>query len=182
MLYNSFDNLDENPAKIMESKGSLVISDCTFEIKDSLHSGIYYVKGHEGVHLEMSKCSFTGDLTKGSHYIDGENRDNNTPKLIVRKCKFSNTMERALNLNKYNEYLSIDLKEHTFEFDGSTESKKSISPLLIGTAVVVPAAVVALLVGFVIFIIKRKNPNTFDENEMTAEARDILLNESLIDN
>ena len=130
----------------------------------------------------MSKCSFTGDLAKSSHYIDGENRDNNSPKLVVRKCKFSNTMEKALNLNRYNEYLSIDLKDHVFEFDGFSESKKKVSPLVIGTAVVVPAAVVALLVGFVVFIIKRKNPNTFDENEMNAEARDILLNESLIDN
>ena len=57
-----------------ETKGSLIISDCSFEIKDSSHTGVFYVKGHNGVYLEMSHCTFSGNLDDNSHYINGENR------------------------------------------------------------------------------------------------------------
>lgn len=64
LLYNYFDELDENALKIMDdedNKGSLIISDCCFEIKDSSHSCVYYVKGYKGIPLEMRECTFKGN-------------------------------------------------------------------------------------------------------------------------
>lgn len=76
--------------------------------------------------------------------------------------------------------MNIDFKDQVFDLGTLKESKMSSSTLVIGAAVVVPVAVIALIVGIIIFIIKRKNPNAFDETEMTAETRDVLLDESLI--
>lgn len=135
---------------------------------------------NKGIPLEMRECTFKGNFENGYHYIDGENLENNSPKLVVKKCRFLSSMDKALNLDKYNEYLSIDFKDQVFDLGTLKESKKSSSTLVIGAAVVVPVAVIALIVGIVIFFIKRKNPNAFNETEMTAETRDVLLDESLI--
>lgn len=60
LLYNKFDKLEEeNAIKIMEdNKGSLIFSDCSFEIKDSSNCCVFYLKGYNGVPIEMSNCDF----------------------------------------------------------------------------------------------------------------------------
>lgn len=91
-------------------------------------------------------------------------------------------MNEALNLNAYNDFMSIELKKQFFEFGGFKDEKKSLNPWKIALIVVVPAAVIAIVIGFVIFLAKRKNPNQINENEMSAETRVLWLNESLLNN
>lgn len=178
-LYNKFDE-DQFSLKLLNKNEGLIISGCKFEINNQNSCCIYYLTGNTGTNVELIDSSFTGFLTKGFHYIEGKSLSNNSPKMIVKKCRFSNTLSNALNKDYSMSYLQIDFKDQVFDADGLRESKKSLESWKISLVIAVPAVVVAtIIIGLIIFFVKRRNPNIFEENEMSIEVRDDL-NESLI--
>lgn len=101
-------------------------------------------------------------------------------RIILKKCRFSSTVTKALNLEAANNYLAMDLKDQFFSFDEIKEGKLAKN-WRIALIVVVLAAAVIIIILLIIFVAKRKNPNVLDENKMNAGTHDILINESLLD-
>ena len=179
-LYNHFENLDQNALKYLnkeelrEKVGNLVISECQFNVDQSSSNALFYLKGKKGANLELVDCEFNGNLALGSHYIEGECKEKNSPNLIVKNCRFSSSISKALNLDSGKNYLSINLKNQVFALDEI--KKSSFAPLKVALMIAVPAAVVALIVGFVVFAIKRSKQKKVQGNEESVDLNEILIN------
>lgn len=181
-IYNNFNKINTKNLrmKILDNnnkEGILLICDCSFETCNNSKCCLFYLRGSNGAFVELRKCSFKGYLSDGSHYIDGKTISNKGPKLLVKKCIFSYDSINSVNMK---DYLSIDIKDQTFALDKiSSSSKKKLpfSTWMIITATCIGAAVIVIVV-VVVIIMKRKNPNNIEENEMSTEVRDLLLNES----
>lgn len=145
-------------------KRSVTISECEF---DNSKSSIFYVASKKGSKLELSDCSFTGELDPDTHYIDGLIMDKKAPKLVVKNCKFAYNLKKSLNLDAKNNFISIDAKDQVF--DSNKPYNKEIKPssthinrvsLPIMTIVSVSAAILIF-----IFIFKYENNNEISEDE-----------------
>lgn len=155
----------------------LLIADCQFEVGSKSTCALYFYGGNYGASYELRKCSFSGELAPGCHFIDGQSVSKNSAKLIVKKCRFSTDYKRALNLNN-NDYLSVDLNDQVFDAFGSDLTvEKSANLWKIIVAVAVPAVVIAVIAT--VIVIKRRTRNDAKEEKET-EIHNNLINEELL--
>ncbi|KAK8865060.1 hypothetical protein M9Y10_010590 [Tritrichomonas musculus] len=179
-IYNRFPNEENsNRLSLLDNKeeGSVVISDSTFEIGKKADCCLFYLCGDKGTNVELQRCVFSGPLGSNSHYINGKSISKDGPKIVVKRCKFSYDSTKAFNSDQYNEFMSIDLKDQDFEFNGSEIKKKSFSTWMIVAAVVASVVAVVAISGLIVFVKMRKNKNTVDENEMSSEVHNLLLSD-----
>lgn len=82
-IYKTFDNDDvkQQAKKLNENKNSIFISGCNFDIDRS------FVDIQDSTQISIKECSFSGKLTKESHYISGKVRTN-IHNIKVESCKF----------------------------------------------------------------------------------------------
>ena len=154
------------------SQKVVTIERCTFEANEKTDASIYFIRGsNAGTSFNIVQCDFIGTLKEGSHFIDGRSISNKSPKLFVTKCKFASSSKNAINMNSYDEFLSIDLKDQVFNEDSIVEEESMYNwkSILI---IVSPAALIIIVTLIVVLIVvkKRKNTNTFDEVEMSVET------------
>ncbi|KAK8836594.1 hypothetical protein M9Y10_037528 [Tritrichomonas musculus] len=172
-------NNDEN-----DDESSLLISDCSFEMLNNNDCYLFYLRGNNGANVELSKCKFTGTLSNGRYYIKGksaskeEEKEKEGPKLVVKSCTFESVFSRSFNIN--NDFLSIDLKEQIFSLNEYDENKnKSSSYILIVAALVCAVVAIFAIVGVIVFVVvRRRNPNPIEDNDMSNEIVNALLNSS----
>lgn len=126
MLQN--DNVNEN---------SLTISKCSFEIEEESACSIYYIGN-------KNKCSFSGVLGKGCHYIDGVLTTKYAPKLLVRSCHFAETNNIAIDLN--NPIFSFE--NNLFKVFKNTKWKTIVAATGPICAVIVILSVVAIIIHY----------------------------------
>lgn len=179
-IVNNFNkNLNSISSKIRRlSNEAVVIENCQFNINNKLDSSLFFIRGNYGPKFELRRCTFMGDLKDGAHFIDGQSISDNSPKLIVKKCRFAADVKRALNLDKSNEFLSVDLNDQVFDFNGKDEK---INGWKIIVAAVVPAVVVVVVIVAVVIVLKRKSKNVDkDENEKSTEIHENLIDGSLL--
>lgn len=166
-LYSDFDNA-EIKSPTLQSDERLIVSKCNFVLSDNSDGGVHYTRGNGGPRILLSDCSFSGKLKKGAHYIDGELISENSPKMIVRNCKsvdaasLDDSSNSLINLNSQ----VFDVAERKIEKKSQAAPKKALTVVVAAISISLAA-----IVGFLVFAIKKKNPN--DENEMSSEATDI---------
>lgn len=178
-IYNKFDK--ETQAMNLDSshKDGFVVSDCIFEKNKCLKASLFYTTDSNGSPFELINCKFLDNLQQGAHYIDGLSLSRNSPKLSVKRCKFSSNLKNSFNEN--NNFMSVDLNDQVFSSYSDDVKKESLTSLTIATGVVVSVAVIAIVSAVVIFIVvkrKKNNDNANDGHEMNTMTQD-LLNENL---
>lgn len=184
-ILNDFSNDEQSKKNIKilsenNDENLVLISDCTFKINAKSKSSLFYVGGKYGSNAELRNSVFKGNLDDGAHRIDEKSFTIDAHKLIVKSCTFSHGVQKSLNYDQNNSFLSIDLKNQIFDY--SYEIKKSkVSWKIIVSIVVSVVAIAAILVIEIIIIIKKKKlDNQIDEHEMSVEKHDFLLDQSLL--
>lgn len=163
--YNKYN--DESMKILSEDKqGKFIISECKFVQRISSSTSLFYSRGKGGILVELSDCSFEGDLEEGQHFIGGETLSNDSPKMIVKNCKFSESASKAITLES--DFLSIDMKGQVFASQDKNiqeKARRSSRPALI---VVVSTATITLIaiIGFLLFT-RKVNAEGIDDNEMS---------------
>lgn len=173
MIYNKFDNPN---SRLLSSRKSGKISYCTFETTKDSTCALYCLFGQGSSNVELSQCTFKGELSSGNdHYIDGESEVSKGPKLIITKCKFASTIKKAINLESNNDFFSIDYKDQYFEFEDNGEvADKKTETWKILVSVLVPAVLAVVIISvLVVVILKRKNSNVLNENEIPDETSEV---------
>lgn len=146
-----------------------VISNNKFVVLGS-DSAVSYTRGNGGTLVVLSDCSFEGDLNKDAHFIDGETISSDSPKMIVKNCKFDGSKSKAFPLDS--DFLSF---VRNIDNNGGEKSEKKklnndSSKLALIVIVAAAAASVVSIIGFFIFKVRKSNPN---ENEMSSDVNDI---------
>lgn len=85
---------------VNDSKASILISDCVFEINQNSDCSLFYAKEKGFTKINVEHCTFNGNLANGAHYIDWQIALNN-PSIFIKSCKFSVDENKALN-DKFN--------------------------------------------------------------------------------
>lgn len=85
---------------VNDSKASILISDCVFEINQNSDCSLFYAKEKGFTKINVEHCTFNGNLANGAHYIDWQIALNN-PSIFIKSCKFSVDENKALNV-KFN--------------------------------------------------------------------------------
>lgn len=180
-IYNRYEKQSSSASLLNHNydNGHFVISNCQFEINKNAKGCLFYDRGRDGAMFEIVDCKFSGSLAHGSFFIDGNSAKNdNSPKLAIRRCKFSSALKNALNLDPNNNFMSVDLDDQVF-LSYSEEGKKKLASWKIIVPVALAAVAVAVIVVAVI-VMKRKKPNKQQEHEMTTVTHDFLMDESLL--
>ncbi|KAK8837937.1 hypothetical protein M9Y10_035879 [Tritrichomonas musculus] len=166
--------------KLLGVYGSIIISDCSFEIEKDSDCSLFYLRGNNGVSVELNNCQFTGLLSHGSHYIDGEVITPNSPQLVVKSCKFASDFKNSVNYEGKDGFVSIDIKSQVFEggnnsIDDNKNDKVENKKWKILTTLVLPAVGFAAIVVFVIAFLVMKKINHEETTELPQEIRESLL-------
>ena len=115
-------------------------------------------------------------MAEGLHHIDGMSIDNQKPKLIVKGCKFSSSLNYAFNLQRKNtKFLLFDKKLQVLE---SSKSSDSESSSLISWKLIIPG-VMTVFVAFIVFIIIKKtrtnSSDTSDDDNVSFQIAEDLI-------
>ncbi|KAK8839796.1 hypothetical protein M9Y10_031504 [Tritrichomonas musculus] len=177
-IYNVFTS-ETKSSKLMKlfNADTLSISECTFDIGKKSDCCLFYVCGGNGANVELLKCKFNGNLQSGFYYINGKTIANNGPKLFVKKCTFAQSSAASINLK---DYMEIDLKDQLFNFE---MPEKTTNNLSFTTWMIIAAACVVAIIAVIVitvFVVKRKNPNQIEENEMSTEVNESLISDSIV--
>lgn len=187
-IINDFPN--DKSARILgfyNSKGSVIIADCSFEIEKDSDCSLFYTRGNNGAKFELQRCHFTGKLNQGSHYIDGNVISESSPELVVKSCVFASDLKNSINLDN-KKFMSIDVKSQVFEVgnndddnDVEKESDKIVHKSkdnkwkrLITLAL--PVVGVAAIAVFAVALLAMKRINNREaETELPNEIHESLL-------
>lgn len=194
-LYNYFDEVSNELSLLNHGDESIIISNCKFETNDAKSSSLLYLGGSNGVPIEMKDCSFTGKLRIGSHYIDGKILNENSHKLVVKKCLFDDNKVNSINLvdnqksvmnikkiDNQNNYISIDFNDQTFndkkyissiKFDANKNDTKKSFGIVFLTSVFAVGIIVTALIVFVLKKISHRDSS--DDND---EQLNEILNQN----
>ncbi|KAK8871731.1 hypothetical protein M9Y10_007471 [Tritrichomonas musculus] len=161
-------------AMLLEKERSIVISQCSFDIKSDSDCSLSYVTGKDGSSVELNDSEFTGHLSEGSHYIKGVALDKDAPKLVVKNCKFAADFKKSIKMVKNNDFIKIDSKNQIFNYninDSRNEPNKfnfMANNMVLGCALVLALALVALN----IHLNKKQGDlnETEDPNDFTADS------------
>lgn len=182
-IVNNFNQITSSSKSFsfVKSNDKIIIADCNFEVSKNTLCSIFFVRGNNGVPYEINRCTFTGDLAHNAYYIDGQTISKDSPKLIVKKCKFASNFKKALNLDPFNDFLSVDLNDQFFDvYDPDiNEMKTSASVWKIVVAVAVPAVAIAAI-AIVIVVMKKTKQNSKEDNEKESELNGNLINDTLL--
>lgn len=99
----------------------------------------------------MNDCTFTCNLTKGAHYIDGHSLTKEKPNLYINSCNYSTNEEGELN----NKFAKIDLRNQVFSSRKNCISKYDSSKMI----VVISFLVAVIIIALAIFISKLRRYN-----------------------
>lgn len=124
--------------------------------------------------ISLRSCTFIREFAEGCHFINGQTISNNSPKLILKKCRFAANSKNTFNLKS--DFLSVDLNDQVFYFDRSDDRNRgNVSSWMIVVAVTVPAVALVAIAIVVVIIKKKKLNNKVEEKEMNAEVLFILI-------
>ena len=164
-ITDDFDILPENLRMLQGishnySRGSVVVSRCSFEIDRNSDSSLFYENERRLIKVEINDCSFTGKLQKGAHYISGKSVTRENPYISIRSCQFSADQQEAISNNFIQKAY---LRNHVLinnEFYNEKVANKSI--MMISSLV----TVVLVIAMITIFKKRNNNANHYDfENE-----------------
>lgn len=144
-LYNNFES--SSGSMILEEKSSFKFSECDFVIDKESKVSIFYYGGKSGTSLELERCTFIGELKNGNYFIDGKLIYENSPKLIVRNCKFLSNSKHALNLKR--KFASFDLEKQ--------EKKIEIYSIIVSLIIVTVVVIIATIM--------KKNNHSYSQDE-----------------
>lgn len=80
--------------QLSKQKSILLISSCCFEQTKESESSIFYESLNEISKIEIIKCSFKGELSNGSHYIECKAINENN--FIEKSCSFEFNNKHAV--------------------------------------------------------------------------------------
>ena len=171
-ITDDFDLLPENNLRMLHSfgyynysKGSVVVSKCSFEISSNSDSSLFYENERPSIKVEISHCSFKGKLAKGAHYINGKSMTNGNHNLLIKSCQFSANQQEAISSKFIKVDLSYDMLNNKFNKVQMTYKLN----LVVSLATVVAAIAI-------IAIVKKRNDNnnnhieSVNENTETVEV------------
>ena len=121
-ILNNFDTNEPKDAFILQQKFAesfFSISQCEFEIDSSSSCSLYFVSGIMGaVPVDVTNCTFRGDVKNNSYHIDGTMLSDckNAPKLLVKSCKFTTDRSNSLNLDSKHIFASFDISQQIFNY------------------------------------------------------------------
>lgn len=144
---------------VNDSKASILISDCVFEINQNSDCSLFYAKEKGFTKNNVEHCTFNGNLANGAHYIDWQIALNN-PSIFIKSCKFSVDENKALN-DKFNINKVQLLKENSFG------NEKLFSKMILMTLSTFIGVVVILIA---ITIMKRNQSN---DNSQSQESNQV---------
>lgn len=103
------DNFDGGRnAKVLSNEGGLLtISGCNFQQERNSETSIFCENLNEDRKLVIVNCNFKGQLSNGSHYIDGKFLKKNVKNVIVNSCRFEQRTKSAINLQIVDENKKI---------------------------------------------------------------------------
>ena len=160
--------------EISEPKEIFIIAENKFVVLGS-DSAISYTRGNGHTLVELSGCTFEGDIDKNTHFIEGETRSNDSPKLIIKDCDFTGSLSDAFASDS--DFLSFNLKDKILKRDiiKKVDEKRSRKSSSKSALIVIAAATIAVIaiIGFFIFKVKKSNPNDFDDDTTISNAKDI---------
>ena len=149
----------------------VLINDCIFEISKHEKYSVFYDGGHKGSLFKLNKCTFTGKLSPGSNYIGRWVVSNNSPKLVVKMCKFDIDLKNWNELNSNSiQFMKIDVNEQVFK---NCEKKNGFFDL--SSVVIVFAAAVLVVCLLITFSLKNKANNDDKSDESEADKKFWIL-------
>lgn len=151
-ISDDFDIVPEGSRMLQKSaynsSGSVLISDCSFNIDSEADCSLFYSNERQITKVEVNGCTFKGKLAKGAHYIDGKSLANERPNLFINYCKFETDQNGALN----SKFIKIDLNNQLTSANNDVIKIKLSSTMLIALSTLSILAVVLIVI-----IIKRRN-------------------------
>lgn len=168
-VYTNFEQSSNSRILPLDS-ASLTFSDCRFKINEKMKFSFFYYGGNGATPIQLESCIFSEKLQDGSFFIDGKLINKDSPKLVIKSCKYSSKLEKVLNINK--QFASIDIKDQIFEFNEFEEysEKKKINVKLISIIAASVLAVMIVLITIVIVLKKRIYPNTNSSKQDKIET------------
>ena len=146
--------------------GLFSITKCKFEIDEKSRSAISYLTGKSATKLEIKDCIFTGDLHDGAHYITEKIIGNESPKMIVKSCKFAADSKNSLNVDLRNNLISGNV----FNYDNSEERNYDSNTWKIIAAIVIPALSVIAIAAVVAVIYVKMNRNQLNDDSDSKDS------------
>lgn len=179
-IVTSFKSSSGSSVRLLgEEANSIVFSDCKFKAYYDTKSLIHFVIGNGASNVEFNNYIFVGNLRDGSHYIDEQIVENNSPLLKIKACKFSYGIKKSLNLDPKHDPSLIDFNDQVFNYSEFNESKQKSWKLIV--AIVVPAfAVVSIFVVIAIIIRKRNRNDNSDDQDNLEITTSLIQDSSLI--
>ena len=108
-------------------------------------------------------CTFEGNLAKGGHYIDDVSISDNTPKMLIKNCKFLSSENDSYN--PLSDALTTDPNDGFINSIGRKKRADSKKSAFI--VVAVTGTITFSIISIMIFItVKKKNSNFLADDEM----------------
>lgn len=164
-LYNHFEG-ETKSLMLLSQKDEVLIKDCVFEISKNEKCCIFYDGGSKGSLFKLNQCTFTGKLSPGSNYIRGRVVSNDSPLLLVKKCKFGHDLNNLKQLNTNSmHFMKMDVSEQV------TLGCEKKNGLLVLSEVV---AVVVLAVCLFIRFTKKNRKEDYEQSEKSEFDQEIF--------
>ena len=175
-VYNNFQSNSKSVRNILDDNDPFVIVGCEFNIKQNSKYSLYYIGGKIATPVKLENCIFTGKLQNGAHYIDGELISKNSPKLIVKSCKFDHNNNNAMNLEDNNNFISKSLLNYIIDIDNVKDRKLTQNnSKFIAIASSSIFSLFVILLTIIVSIGKKKNSFYSDDQDETEMASDSLM-------
>lgn len=171
-IFNNFGSSSRSVKLINEIDDSISISNCKFTINQNSQYSLFYLGGNHANPLKLENCIFEGKLENGVHFIDGELLNKNSPKMIIKSCKFDDKLNSYKS--NYKDFVSSKLISHIVNYD--SKKLENNNNLLISVSSLF--AVVVVLMTIIIIGKKKKNNNySDDQDELDDESSSYLTNQ-----
>ena len=126
-----------------------MISGCTFDSVENSDCSLFYSSKLISSKVIIDDCIFTGNLAKGSHFINGKIINSEIPSLYINSCKFSANTK----------FIKVVYNSNNFFEKNQSSSSKVL-------------AVVVDLISAAIFIAKKfkQTNNEFSHSQKSLKA------------
>ena len=114
-------------------------------------------------------------MSSGAHFIDGEMISEDCPKLVIKKCRFTWTINSNEGFDFDKNFLSVDLNDQTFndsnDNNEAVSSNNNNNKWKTIVAIAVPVVVVVIIIVIVVIVVgKKKRNNSSSQGIMMLET------------
>ena len=164
-IVNNF--VDDNKDK---STSLLEVSECDFKAAKGSKNSLYYIRGNYGSKLQLKDCTFAGDLKPGSHHIDGKEIVKNSPKLMIKNCRFAD--DEGMTSNAIS-LLSDGMRTQVFNDEKSSYDIRKESLSKTWKIAMIPSVAIILVSFAIIYINRMKQNDQQDDSNLENDTFDL---------